>query len=185
MRSTRSRSGKFLSTGAEQASTAQQDHISEEQGSPTTQNANEDAIAKMAEFVEHNPNIFEELGRYFKRQGKKKAESSKRRSVKSPEVPSGKDSDDLHLTRSTSKCASSKIASISRAFSRGLLERRTDDEYRRPDGLAANYMRVPPFTDDINKERFPHYFKLPALPPYDGRGDPEDHLCAFISAFRL
>nr|XP_027120405.1 uncharacterized protein LOC113737360 [Coffea arabica] len=28
-------------------------------------------------------------------------------------------------------------------------------------------------------------FKLPTLLPYDGRGDPENHLHAFISAFRL
>nr|XP_027067333.1 uncharacterized protein LOC113692931 [Coffea arabica] len=31
----------------------------------------------------------------------------------------------------------------------------------------------------------PPNFKLPNLPTYDGRGDPENHLRAFISAFRL
>ncbi|XP_071923109.1 uncharacterized protein [Coffea arabica] len=46
-------------------------------------------------------------------------------------------------------------------------------------------MRAPPFTDDINEERLPPNFKLPAIPSYDGRGDPEDHIHAFISAFRL
>ncbi|XP_071924151.1 uncharacterized protein [Coffea arabica] len=47
------------------------------------------------------------------------------------------------------------------------------------------YMRAPPFTDDINEERLPPNFKLPAIPSYDGRGDLEDHIHAFISAFRL
>ncbi|XP_027150254.1 uncharacterized protein LOC113750488 [Coffea eugenioides] len=46
-------------------------------------------------------------------------------------------------------------------------------------------MRAPPFTDDINEERLPPNFKLPAIPSYDGRGDPENHIHAFISAFRL
>ncbi|XP_071939899.1 uncharacterized protein [Coffea arabica] len=143
----------------------------------------------MAEFVADNPNIFEELGRYFKRQGKEKAESSKRRPTKSPEVPSGEDSDEGHLSRSTSRRASSKatskIISIFRAFSRGLLGKRAEDPSRRPGGLAAEYLRAPPFTDDINGEMVPPNFKLPALRSYDGRGDPEDHLRAFLSAFRL
>ncbi|XP_027155690.1 uncharacterized protein LOC113780842 [Coffea eugenioides] len=143
----------------------------------------------MVEFVADNPNIFEELGRYFKRQGKEKAESSKRRPTKSPEVPSGEDSDEGHLSRSTSRRASSKatskIASIFRAFSRGLLRKRADDPPRRPGGLVAEYLRAPPFTDDINGEMVPPNFKLPALRSYDGRGDPEVHLRAFLSAFRL
>nr|XP_027063200.1 uncharacterized protein LOC113689656 [Coffea arabica] len=46
-------------------------------------------------------------------------------------------------------------------------------------------MRATPFTDDINGEMVPPNFKLPNLHTYDGRGDPEDHLRAFISAFRL
>ncbi|XP_071933541.1 uncharacterized protein [Coffea arabica] len=46
-------------------------------------------------------------------------------------------------------------------------------------------MRAPPFTDDINGEMVHPNFKLPNLHTYDGRGDPEDHLRAFISAFRL
>ncbi|XP_027063199.2 uncharacterized protein [Coffea arabica] len=189
MRSTRSRSGRVPSNGAGQASGAQQDRISEEQGFQRTHPNNEEAIAKMAEFVSHNPTIFEELGRYLKRQGKEKAESSKRRPMKSPEVPSGEDSDEGRLSRSTSRRASSKatskLASISRAFSRGLLGKRAEDPPRRPGGLASDYMRAPPFTDDINGERVPPNFKLPNLPTYDGRGDPEDHLRAFISAFRL
>ncbi|XP_071920755.1 uncharacterized protein [Coffea arabica] len=110
----------------------------------------------MAEFVTDNPNIFEELGRYLKRQGKEKVESSKRRSAKSPEIPSGEDSDEGRLSRSTSRRASSKatskLASISRAFSRGLLGKRVEDPPRRPGGLASDYMRAPPFTDDINGE---------------------------------
>ncbi|XP_071919055.1 uncharacterized protein [Coffea arabica] len=189
MRSTRSRSGRVPSTGAGQTSGAQQDRISEEQGSPRTQPNNEEAIAKMAEFVSHNPTIFEELGRYLKRQGKEKAESSKRRPTKSPEVPSGENSDEGRLSRSTSRRtsskATSKIASISRAFSRGLLGKRAEDPLRRSGGLASDYMRAPPFTDDINGEIVPPNFKLPNLHTYDGRGDPEDHLRAFISAFRL
>ncbi|XP_027156819.1 uncharacterized protein LOC113757958 [Coffea eugenioides] len=189
MRSTRSRSGRVPSTGAGQTSGAQQDRISEEPGSQRTQPNNEDAIAKMAEFVSDNPNIFEELGRYLKRQGKEKAESSKRRPTKSPEVPSGEDSDEGRPSRSSSRRASSKatskIASISRAFSRGLLGKRAEDPSRRPGGLATDYMRAPPFTDDINGEMVPPNFKLPNLHTYDGRGDPENHLRAFISAFRL
>nr|XP_027123348.1 uncharacterized protein LOC113740056 [Coffea arabica] len=189
MRSTRSRSGRVPFTGAGQTSGVQQDRISEEQGSQRTQPNNEDAIAKMAEFVSDNPNIFEELGRYLKRQGKEKAESSKRRPTKSPEAPSGEDSDKGRLSRSTSRRASSKatskLASISRAFSRGLLGKRAEDPPRRPGGLASDYMRAPPFTDDINGEMVPPNFKLPNLHTYDGRGDPEDHLRAFISAFRL
>ncbi|XP_071905664.1 uncharacterized protein [Coffea arabica] len=189
MRSTRSRSGRVPSTGAGQTSGAQQDRISEEQGSQRTQPNNEDAIAKMAEFVSDNPNIFKELGRYLKRQGKEKVESSKRKPTKSPEVPSGEDSDEGRLSRSTSRRASSKatskIASISRAFSRGLLGKKAEDPPRHPGGLASDYMRAPPFTDDINGEMVPPNFKLPNLHTYDGRGDPEDHLRAFISAFRL
>ncbi|XP_027090458.2 uncharacterized protein [Coffea arabica] len=46
-------------------------------------------------------------------------------------------------------------------------------------------MRVSPFTDDINGERVLPNFKLPVLQPYAGRGDPENHLRAFISTFRL
>nr|XP_027097533.1 uncharacterized protein LOC113717083 [Coffea arabica] len=186
MKSTRSRSRRVPSTGVEQASAAQQDHVSEEQGSPRTQPVNEDAIARMtAEFVADNPNIFEELGRYFKRQGKEKAESSKRRLAKSPEVPSGEDSDDGHLSWSTSRCAyskaTSKIAHIFQAFSLDLLGKRVEDAHRRSGGLAADYMRTPPFTDDINGEMVPPNFKLPVLQPYDGR----DHLRVFISTFRL
>ncbi|XP_071926066.1 uncharacterized protein [Coffea arabica] len=143
----------------------------------------------MAEFVSHNPTIFEKLGRYLKRQGKEKAESSKRRPTKSPEVPSDEDSDEGRLSRSTftraSSKATSKLASISRAFSRGLLGKRAEDPPRRPGGLASDYMRAPPFTDDINGEMVPPNFKLPNLHTYDGRNDPEDHLRAFISAFRL
>ncbi|XP_071920747.1 uncharacterized protein [Coffea arabica] len=189
MRSTRSRSGRVPSTGAGQTSGVQQDRISEEQVSPRTQPNNEEAIAKMAEFVSHNPTIFEELGRYLKRKEKEKAESSKRRPTKSPEVPSGEDSDEGRLSRSTSRRtsskATSKIAFISRAFSRGLLGKRAEDPLRRSGGLASDYMRAPPFTDDINGEMVPPNFRLPNLHTYDGRGDPEDHLRAFISAFRL
>nr|XP_027086416.1 uncharacterized protein LOC113708147 [Coffea arabica] len=127
----------------------------------------------MAEFVTDNPNIFEKLGRYLKRQGKEKVESSKRRSAKSPEIPSGEDSDEGRLSRSTSRRASSKatskLASISRAFSRGLLGKRVEDPPRRPGGLASDYMRAPPFTDDINGEMVPPNFKLPNLHTYDGR----------------
>ncbi|XP_027088750.1 uncharacterized protein [Coffea arabica] len=46
-------------------------------------------------------------------------------------------------------------------------------------------MRAPPFTDDINEERLPPNFKLPSISSYDGRGDPEDYIHAFISAFRI
>ena len=143
----------------------------------------------MAEFVAENLNIFQELGRYFKRQDKEKVESSKRRPAKSPEMPSEEDSDDRHHVRRTSKRAScnstSKIASISKAFSWGLLGRRTEEPPRHPEGLAVNYMRAPPFTDDINRKIVAPNFKLLVLSPYGGRDDPEDHLHTFISAFRL
>nr|XP_027086741.1 uncharacterized protein LOC113708488 [Coffea arabica] len=89
------------------------------------------------------------------------------------------------LGRHASSKAISKIASISRAFSRGLLGKRSEDPPRRPGGLVSDYMRAPPFTDDINGEMVPPNFKLPNLHTYDGRDDPEDHLRAFISAFRL
>ena len=72
MRPTRSSSRKVPSIGAELNSAAQHDHVSEEQGSTRTQPANEDALAKIAEFIADNPNIFEELRKYFKRQGKEK-----------------------------------------------------------------------------------------------------------------
>ncbi|XP_027070680.2 uncharacterized protein [Coffea arabica] len=104
-------------------------------------------------------------------------------------MTSGEDSDDGHPVRSTSKHISSKatsrIASISKAFSRGLLGRRAENAPRKPKGLAADYMRAPPFTDDINGEMVPPNFKLPVLESYDDRGDPENHLRAFISTFRL
>ena len=75
----------------------------------------------MAEFVSENPNIFEELGRYFKRQGKQKVESSKRKSDESPELPSDEESKGRPSIRSTLKWVSSKITFISKAFSTGLL----------------------------------------------------------------
>ncbi|XP_027173140.1 uncharacterized protein LOC113772850 [Coffea eugenioides] len=84
MKPTRSKSRKALAIGAEQSNAAQQEDISEGQEPPRTQPANEEAVARMAEF-----------------------------------------------------------------------------------------------------ERLPPNFKLPSIPSYDGRGDPEDHVHAFISAFRL
>ena len=95
-----SRSRKALTIGAEQSNAAQQEDISEGHESPRTQPANEDAIARMAEFVTENPNIFEEVGRYLKRQRKQKAESSKRKSDGSPEGSSEEESDGRHLSRS-------------------------------------------------------------------------------------
>ncbi|XP_027094951.1 uncharacterized protein [Coffea arabica] len=188
MKPTRSRSRKALAIGAEQSNVAQQEGISEGQESPRTQPANEEAITRMAEFVTENPNIFEELGRYFKRQGKQKAESSKRKSDGSPEVSSEEESDGRRLSRSASKKAfskaTSKVASLTRSLSRGLLGRRPE-EPRPTERAGVDYQRAPPFTDDINEERLPPNFKLPSIPSYDGRGDPEDHIHAFISAFRL
>ena len=67
MKPTRSKSRKALTIGAEQSNAAQQEDISEGQESPRTQPANEEAVARMAEFVTENPNIFEELGRYLKK----------------------------------------------------------------------------------------------------------------------
>ncbi|XP_071906205.1 uncharacterized protein [Coffea arabica] len=175
MNPTRSKSRKALTIGAEQSNAAQQEDISEGQGSPRTQPANEEAISQ--------------LGKYLKRQGKQKAESSKRKSDGSPEESSEEESDGRRLSRSASKRAFSKatsnVASVTKAFSRGLLGRRPEEEPR-PLGIpGVDCMSAPPFTDDINEERLPPNFKLPAVPPYDGRGDPEDHIHAFISAFRL
>ncbi|XP_027100415.1 uncharacterized protein [Coffea arabica] len=81
--------------------------------------------------------------------------------------------------------ATSKIASLSKAFSRGLLGRRADEEPQLLGRFEVDYMRAPPFTDEINEERFPSNFKLPTIASYDSRGDPKDHFHAFISAFRL
>ena len=61
MKPTRSRSRKVLTIGAEQSAAAQQENASEGQASVRTQPANDEAIARMAEFVSENPNIFEEL----------------------------------------------------------------------------------------------------------------------------
>ncbi|XP_071920730.1 uncharacterized protein [Coffea arabica] len=129
------------------------------------------------------------VGRYLKRQGKQKAESSKRKSDGSPEDSSEEESDGRRLSRSASKRAfskaTSKVASLTKAFSRGLLGRRLEEEPR-PLGIpGVDCMRAPPFTDDINEERLPPNFKLPAVQSYDGGGDPENHIHAFISAFRL
>ncbi|XP_071924826.1 uncharacterized protein [Coffea arabica] len=186
MKPTRSKSRKALTVGAEQSNAAQPEDIPEGQGSPRTQPANEEAITRMAEFVTENPNIFEELGRYLKRQGKQKAEFSKRKSDGSPE-DSSEESDGRRLSRSASKRAlskaTSKVASLTKAFSQGLLGRRSEEEAR-PLGIpGVDCMRAPPFTDDINEERLPLNFKLPAVQSYDGRGDPEDHIHVFISAF--
>ncbi|XP_027158226.1 uncharacterized protein LOC113759845 [Coffea eugenioides] len=188
MKPTRSRSRKALTIGAEQSNAAQQEDISEGQESPRTQPANEEVITRMAEFVTENPNIFEELERYLKRQGKQKAESSKRKSDGSPEVSSEEESDGRRLSRSASKKAfskaTSKVASLTRSLSRGLLSRRPE-EPRPLERAVVDYQRAPPFTDDINEERLPPNFKLPSIPSYDGRGDPEYHNHAFISAFRI
>nr|XP_027123991.1 uncharacterized protein LOC113740648 [Coffea arabica] len=189
MKPTRSRSRKALTIGAEQSNAAQQEDISEGQESSRTQPANEEVITHMAEFVTENPNIFEELGRYLKKQGKQKAESSKRKSDGSPEGPSEEESDGRRLSRSASKRAfskaTSKVASLTKAFSRGLLGRRPEEELRPMGRVGVDYMRAPPFMDDINEERLPPNFKLPSIQSYDGRGDPENHIHAFISAFRL
>ena len=146
-------------------------------------------MTKMAEFVAENPSIFEELERHFKRQGKKKVESSKRKSDKSPEVSSDEESDRRYLARSSSKRAVfrtiSKIASLSKAFSRGLLGRRVEEESWHHRRSEVDYMRTPPFTYDINEKRLPPNFKLPIIPNYDGRVDSKNHIHAFISAFRL
>nr|XP_027082689.1 uncharacterized protein LOC113705025 [Coffea arabica] len=189
MKPARSKSRKALTIEAEQSNAAQPENISEEQGPPRAPPANEEAITRMAEFVTENPNIFEELGRYLKRQGKQKVESSKRKSDGSPEDSSEEGSDGRRLSRSASKRAfskaTSKVASITKAFSRGLLGRRPEEEPRPLGRPGVDYMRAPPFTDDINEERLPPNFKLPSIQSYDGRGDPEDHIHAFISAFRL
>ena len=99
MKPARSRSGKALTIGAEQSNAAHQEDISEGQESPRIQPANEEVITRMAEFVNENPNIFEELGRYLKRQGKQKAESFKKKSDGSPEE-SSEESDGRRLSRS-------------------------------------------------------------------------------------
>ncbi|XP_071916083.1 uncharacterized protein [Coffea arabica] len=122
-------------------------------------------------------------------EGKQKAESSKRKSDGSPEGSSDEESDGRRLSRSASKRAfskaTSKVASLTMAFSRGLLGRRLEEEPRLLGIPGVNYMRAPPFTDDINEKRLPPNFNLPSIPSYDGRGDLEDHIHAFISAFRL
>ena len=46
-------------------------------------------------------------------------------------------------------------------------------------------MKAPPFADEINDNLVPLNFKLPVLQPYDRRGDPEDHILAFISGLCL
>ena len=189
MRSTRSRSRKVLTIGAEPSSAAQQGDIPEGQGSRGTQLANEEAIARMTEFVSENPNIFEEFGRYFKGQGKQKTEFSKKKSNESPELPSDEESERRPSIRSTLKRVSSKItsriASIFKSFSGGggLMGKRVEEESRHPARAEVDYMRAPPFTDNINEERPLLNFKLPTIPSYDG--DPKYHIHAFILAFRL
>ena len=132
----------------------------------------------MAEFVAENPGIFEELGRFFKTQAREKAESSKRRLAKSPEIPSEKESDDRHPVRSSSKCVSSR--SISK-----IPGRHPAEEPWRREGKVVDYMRALPFTDDINGKMILPNFKLTILQSYDGRDNPENHFHAFIFAFRL
>ncbi|XP_071906224.1 uncharacterized protein [Coffea arabica] len=188
MKPTRSKSRKTLTIGAEQSNAAHQEDTSEGQESPRIQPANEEAIPRMAEFVTENPNIFEKFGRYLKRQGKQKAESSKRKSNRSPKG-SSEESDGRRLSRSASNRAfskaTSKVASLTKAFSRGLLGQRLEEEPRLLGRSGVDYMRTPPFTDDINEERLPPNFNLLSIQSYDGRGDPEDHIHAFISVFRL
>ena len=46
-------------------------------------------------------------------------------------------------------------------------------------------MRASPFTPDINEEVFPANLKLLNVPFYDGKGDSEDHIDVFLSAFGL
>ena len=65
MKPARSRSRNALTIGPEPGAAAQHEDVSERQGSPENQAANGETIARMAEFVSENPNIFEELGRYF------------------------------------------------------------------------------------------------------------------------
>ena len=116
-------------------------------------------------------------------------ESSKRKSNESPELPFDEESEGRPSIRNTPKQVSSKatsrIASISKAFSRGLLGKRAEEKPRHSGRPKVDYMRAPPFTDDINEEKLPSNFKLPAIPSYDGRGDPKDHIHAFILAFWL
>ena len=60
-------SRKPFTIGAQSNVAAQEEDMVEGQGSPERQLADEEAMAKMAEFVAENPNVFKELGRYFKR----------------------------------------------------------------------------------------------------------------------
>ena len=61
--------------------------------------------------------------------------------------------------------------------------KRVEEESRHPARAEVDYMRAPPFTDNINEERPLLNFKLPTIPSYDG--DPKYHIHAFILAFRL
>ena len=121
MKSTLSRSRKVLIIAAVSSVTAQQENASEGHGSLEARPTNGEVMTRMAEFVTKNSNIFEELGRYLKRQGKQKVESFKSKSEESPEIPSAEESDGRHSLRNTSKRTSSKatsrIASISKALS--------------------------------------------------------------------
>ena len=101
MKPTRSRSRKVLTIEAEPSAAAQPENVSEEQESHEARPTNGEAMARMAKFVAENPNIFKELRRYFKRQGKQKAEFSKRKPDESSEVPFEEESDGRHSNRST------------------------------------------------------------------------------------
>ena len=72
--------------------------------------------------------------------------------------------------------STSKIASISRAFTQDLLGRCPSEMSRHLEGLTTDYMRAPLFIDDINGEMVPPNFKLLILQSYDRRDNPEDYL---------
>ena len=128
---------------------------------------NEETLTKIVEFVAENPSIFKDLGRFFKRKGKEKVESSKRRLVTSLKIPSEEESDDHYPKRSYSKRTpskfTSKLASLFRALSQDLLGRRTNDSPKRLVKFFTDYTKAPPFTDDINDDLVPSNFKLRAL----------------------
>ena len=78
------------------------------------------------------------------------------------------------------------MASILRVlFKNPFRSKDNEENSRNGSALYGDCIRASPFTPDITEEVFSVNFKLPNGPFYDGKGDPEDHSHAFLSAFRL
>lgn len=140
----------------------------------------------MAKFINEHPSIFEQLGRYFKRKGKKKAESSKPRPDSPPvsvERPYSK-----HLRRVSLKQEekqSSKVGGMLRAWTDSMCRKTNAYPPQRKAQAPVDSYRPSLFIPEISEDPLPLTSKLLNIRYYNGEGDPKDHVHTFAYVFQL